>query len=100
MYWVDALFGYAMLVMLILVGVMGVLGWLAELILRNSRKEKARVAAFRAHSQRITDMTEGQEKLPRESGDDFLLDRYSNGVTVDGRNNTIRTSDGQVIPLP
>jgi len=103
MYWVDALFGYAMLVVLILaggiLGVMGVLVWLGELIHRNSRKEKARVAAFRAHSQRIMEMTEGQEKLPHESGDDFLLDRYSNGVTVDG-GNTIRTSDGQVIPLP
>ena len=81
-------------------GILGVIAWLAELIHRNSRKEKARVAAFRAHSQRIIDMTEGQEKLPRESGDDLFLDRYSNGVTVDGRNNTIRTSDGQVIPLP
>jgi hypothetical protein len=88
-----------MLVVLIFVGFMSVLGWLLGLIHRNSRKEKARMAAFRAHSQRITDMTKGQEKLPRESGDDIFMQRYSNGITVDG-SNTIKTPDGRVIPLP
>jgi len=94
------------IVMFVLVAFMAIL-WVLDKVVGlfpKSKKEKARMGAFQAHQRLTEELTEHQEpsdgwEYPDPDRPDYHVERYPNGVTVDGWG-TIFMPDGRVIPMP